>query len=232
MPKVYSVIEVRPRTWGMIVAGITFFISTTMVLGILWPMERSKRRTAEDARQRLTVHAHRLAQIKQELQTSLAEERERNQAILTALDQTQRQVASQRAQLDSQSAQIDQLSTDLAQESQLRNYLESAVTGTQQKIATASSEGKNIELGRIAVGPKDTHSRVLQVAPEMGFVILAMGQEMALEPGQLVEIIRGDQVIARAQVERVSTKLCSAKILPEWRQASIQESDEVSLASK
>mgnify|MGYP001560375248 CR=1 FL=1 len=85
MPKVYSVVEVRSRSWGLVVAALTFFISLSLVLGILLPAEQTRRKDAEEARERLTMHAHRLAQAREELQKQLMEEKQNKEAILAML---------------------------------------------------------------------------------------------------------------------------------------------------
>lgn len=143
MPKVYSVIEVQSKSWGLMVGALTFFISLSLVLGILVPAERTRRKEAEEARERLTMHAHRLAQAREELQKQLTGERENKEAILSMLRETQTEVASLRGQL---TAQADQLKT--LQEASAKSSQRSIEIFQRQKPGS-------VTLGRVVVGKNE-----------------------------------------------------------------------------
>ena len=139
MPKVYSVVEIRSKSWGMFLGTLTFFICLSMVLGILWPMERTKRKEAEEARERLTIHAHRLAQAKLELQNQLQEEKERKEAIQAILKQMQ--------------AQVETLQKDLiARENELRTIRSASADSTNAIEILPKQNANGVDLGRVVVG--------------------------------------------------------------------------------
>ena len=146
MPKVYSVVEVRSRSWGLMVSGLTFFISLSLVLGILLPAERTRRKEAEDARERLTMHAHRLAQAREELQKQLIEERQGKEAITAMLRETQSEITSLRNQL-------------MAQADQLKTIQEASAKSSQHSIEFfPKQKSGNVTLGRVVVGKKEADS--------------------------------------------------------------------------
>lgn len=147
MPKVYSVVEVRSKTWAIMIGSLAFFVSLSLILCFLWPMELSKRREAEQARERLMIHAHRLAQAKVELQKQLQEERERKEAILSVLKQTQGEVGSLQNQL---AAQADQMKT----------LLEASSKSSRQVIEMISKQkGGGVSLGKVVVGAEQGSSK-------------------------------------------------------------------------
>jgi septal ring factor EnvC (AmiA/AmiB activator) len=146
MPKVYSVIEVQSKSWGLMVGALTFFISLSLVLGILLPAERTRRKEAEEARERLTMHAHRLAQVREELQKQLTEERQNKESILAMLRETQTEVASLRGQL---TAQADQLKT----------LHEASAKSSQRSIEIfPRQKSGGVTLGRVVVGKNEADS--------------------------------------------------------------------------
>lgn len=140
MPKIYSVVEIHYRTWGMIVGALAFFISLSMVLGVLLPIERSKRREAEDTQERLTMHAHRLAQAKLELQNRLKEEIERRETIEVVLNQTQNEMTGLQNKL---ALQENELKTIRAASAQPANSIIEMLP---------QHKGNGVELGKVTVG--------------------------------------------------------------------------------
>jgi septal ring factor EnvC (AmiA/AmiB activator) len=146
MPKVYSMVEVRSRSWGLVVAALTFFVSLSLVLGILLPAERTRRKDAEEARERLTMHAHRLAQAREELQKQLTEERQNKEAILAMLRETQSEAASLQNQL-------------MAQADQLRGFQEASAKSSQRSIEFfPKQKSGGVTLGRVVVGENKADS--------------------------------------------------------------------------
>ncbi len=144
MPKIYSVVEVRSRSWGLMVGALTFFISLSLILGILLPAERTRRKEAEEARERLTIHAHRLAQARDELQKQLVEERQNKEAIMAMLRETQSEVASLQNQL-------------MAQSEQLKTIQEASAKSSQRSIELfPKQKSEGVTLGKVVVGRSRT----------------------------------------------------------------------------
>ncbi|GEM_PF-4342080 len=147
MPKVYSVVEVRAKSWGLMAGALTFFISLSLILGILLPAERTRRKDAEEARERLTMHAHRLAQAREELQKQLVEERQNKEAIMAILRETQSEVASLRNQL-------------MAQADQLRTVQEASAKSSQRSIEFfPKQKSGGVTLGKVVVGKNEADSK-------------------------------------------------------------------------
>lgn len=142
MPQVHPVMEVRLRIWGMMVSALAFFISFSMVLGVLWPLEWTKRRAAEEAKERLMSHADRLTQAKISLKKQLREETERKEAILAILRETQTEVASLLRQVT-------------AHQEQLETILQASAKpqGGIAEFFPAKGSGE-VSLGKVVVGSK------------------------------------------------------------------------------
>ncbi len=140
MPKIYSVVEIRSKSWALVTGALVFFVSLSMALGVLLPIERAKRNEAEEARERLTTHAHRLAQAKVQLQKQLRDEKERKEAIVALLRQTQNDMALLKNQL---AAQTDHLK--IIQEASAKDSRQNIELFTRQKPGSVS-------LGKVVVG--------------------------------------------------------------------------------
>lgn len=147
MPKVYSVVEVRAKSWGLMTGALTFFISLSLILGILLPAERTRRKDAEEARERLTAHAHRLVQVRNELQKQIAEERQNKEAIMAMLRETQSEVTSLQNQL---MAQADQLG--ILQEASAKSSQRSIEFFPKQKSG-------GVTLGKVVIGRNEADSK-------------------------------------------------------------------------
>ncbi|MBI1976634.1 MAG: hypothetical protein HYS56_03900 [Candidatus Omnitrophica bacterium] len=140
MPKIYSVVEIRSKSWALVTGALVFFISLSMALGVLLPIERAKRKEAEEARERLTTHAHRLAQAKVQLQKQLRDEKERKEAIVALLRQTQNDMALLKNQL---AVQTDHLK--IIQAASAKDSRQNIELFTKQKPGSVS-------LGKVVVG--------------------------------------------------------------------------------
>ncbi|MCY3023157.1 MAG: hypothetical protein NTW87_29625 [Planctomycetota bacterium] len=57
-------------------------------------------------------------------------------------------------------------------------------------------------------------AQVLAVKPEAGLVMISAGSQQNVKPGYQLTISRGDQYIAKVQVDRVYPDMCSAKVVP------------------
>ena len=147
MPKVYSVVEVRSKSWGLMVGALTFFVSLSLVLGILLPAEQTRRKEAEEARERLTLHAHRLARAREELQKQIREERQSKEAVLAILRETQNEVASLQRQLTAQADQIKAIQ-------------EASTKSSQQAIEIfPRQKSGSVTLGRVVIGKNEADSK-------------------------------------------------------------------------
>lgn len=90
-----------------------------------------------------------------------------------------------------------------------------------------SSLSPAVELERIVISAKPARRKegeVILVNREYDFIVINLGINDVKE-GDMVSIITDDKLIAEAQVERVEDKVCTATILPEYKQVEIKESD-------
>lgn len=76
-----------------------------------------------------------------------------------------------------------------------------------------------------ATQPYIPDSLVLGVKPELNLVMISVGSAQGVKPGYRFTISRGDQYIAKAQVERVYPDMCSARLL--LKKGEVQVHDEV-----
>ena len=70
--------------------------------------------------------------------------------------------------------------------------------------------------------------RVISVHPEWDFVVIDLGWD-AVKIGDTVSIVRNDELLAKAKVERVQEGVCAAAVMPEWDAKTIQINDRVQL---
>jgi hypothetical protein len=95
--------------------------------------------------------------------------------------------------------------------------------------AQAGSAPTELEKIKVAVGPsglREASGTIIQINPEWQFVVVDVGWH-ALSIGDVLGIYRGDQVIAKAKVERVQEQAAAASILPEYRTVNIAVGDRV-----
>ncbi|HEY3319781.1 MAG TPA: hypothetical protein VGP72_04820 [Planctomycetota bacterium] len=81
-------------------------------------------------------------------------------------------------------------------------------------------------LGETQVTQTPVDAQVLAVRPEVGLVMISAGSQQNVKPGYQLTISRGDQFIARVQVDRVYPDMCSAKVIPGMGKKEIEVHDE------
>ena len=69
--------------------------------------------------------------------------------------------------------------------------------------------------------------QVIVVNREYDFIVMNLGSNQGLTVGQEFQIVRGEQVLGRAKVEKVYDDLSAAAILPESKKDAIREGDVV-----
>jgi len=69
-------------------------------------------------------------------------------------------------------------------------------------------------------------AQVLAVRPDVGLIMISAGTQQNVKPGYQFTISRGDQYVAKVQVDRVYPDMCSAKVLPGMQKGEIQVHDE------
>lgn len=116
------------------------------------------------------------------------------------------------------------------------DYLGDAVFNTRTTYELASSRysfrlipisGQSADLPASAPSPTSLIGRVTQVNRDFDFVIVDLGANHGIAPGQELEVVREQGVVARVRVEKVQENLSSATPLPGSDKATIQEGDVV-----
>ena len=69
--------------------------------------------------------------------------------------------------------------------------------------------------------------QVVVVNREYDFIVINLGKNHGLSVGQEFQIVRGDQVLGKAKVEKIYDELSAAAILPESQKNNIREGDAV-----
>lgn len=81
-------------------------------------------------------------------------------------------------------------------------------------------------LGEDASAQPSVDAQVLAVKPDAGLVMLSAGSQQSVKTGFQFTISRGDQYVAKVQVDRVYPDMCSAKVVPGMLKQEIQVHDE------
>jgi len=79
--------------------------------------------------------------------------------------------------------------------------------------------------GGASAGPLE--GQVVVINREYDFIVMNLGKNQGLSVGQEFQIVRGDQVLGRAKVEKVYDELSAAGLLPESKKNEIREGDSV-----
>ena len=168
-----------------------------------------------------------------QLTNDLTAERQRTQTLTNA-------VAEKNAELDktigrlAEEAQTvrglqQQIKVQEQQMAQLQGELADALHLAQ--VAPAAGTSAAVELERIMVSNEASpalQGRVISVHPEWNFVVIDLGWD-AVKIGDTVSIMRNDELLAKAKVERVQEGISAAAIMPEWDTEKVQVNDRVKL---
>ncbi|MBI4341672.1 MAG: hypothetical protein HY598_05265 [Candidatus Omnitrophica bacterium] len=131
------------------------------------------------------------------------------------LTEENRTVRDLQARLAAMQQQMDQLQGELAMVLQRRDDAARGASTTQ------------VELERILVSPDGASAlqgRIVSVHPEWNFVVVSLGWD-TVKIGEVLSIVRDEQVLAKARVERIQEGVCAATVLPEWAIADVQVND-------
>ena len=195
--------------------------------------EHRYRAAVEDRRQ-LEQRVGEVLTTHDQLQGELAREQQRSQGLSDALAAARGQLDEMTARLSDENANVKKLQERLAamqgQMDQVQGELALALQQRQQPGGGADGQSP-VQLERILVSgdaSSGLHGRVLSVYKEWDFVVINLGWDV-VRIGDTVSIVRGDQLLAKARVERVQEDLCAATVLPEWKTAVINVNDAVQI---
>ena len=167
----------------------------------------------------------------QELSDTLASTRGMLQEMETRLTGESQNVRELQTRLTALQQQMEQLQGELVvmfQEQEQRQ----AKGRTKRKPQRATTKRADlIELQRIVVSGETSpafHGRIVSVHHDWNFVIIDLGWDM-VKVGDTVSIVRDEQLLARARVDRVQEGVCAATVLPEWETESVRVNDTVQM---
>ena len=195
-------------------------------------MERRDQQAIE-TRQQLERQFGGILATHQQLTSDLATERQRTQTLSDAIAAKSAELENAVGRLAEETQTVRELQVRLkVQEQQMAQLQGELATALQSAQAAASSTpAAAVELERIMVssaGSPALQGRVVSVHPDWNFVIIDLGWD-AVKIGDTVSIIRNEELLAKATVERVQEGVSAAAIMPEWEAAKIQVNDRVQL---
>lgn len=171
-----------------------------------------------------------------------------------ALDNNSRELASQRKRADGLDKQLDEATKakntaqqEIAQWQALgvtpdqvrglqKDMNEAKVTiemgKEEKKVLVRNNATLKAELDKYTLGeekaaplPAGLKGKVLAVDPKYDFVVVDLGESQGVVTRGEMLVNRDGKLIAKIRVFRVEANRCVANVLPQWKQAEIQEGD-------
>lgn len=207
-------------------------------------------REAKQARGEVEEQLSRVRLDFEKMAKQVDEERQAKATLAKSVDERQReidrlgkdleQVRSERATMAEQLAQV-KTQQDAAQK-QLEE-LQQAKTQLETKVLELSNASTpTVELDKVVVSgappqpglqqaqpASAVQGQVLVINREYDFVVVNLGKNQGLGVGQELQIIRGQDVLGRAKIEKLYDELSAAAILPGAKKDMIREGDVVRL---
>ena len=82
------------------------------------------------------------------------------------------------------------------------------------------------KLGKVLVQKSSGRTAQVQHVNDVySFVIINAGSSEGLRSGSVINVIRNDQIIAKAVVEKLKPDLSAAVLIPEWSREHVQVGD-------
>ena len=186
-------------------------------------------RQAAQARRELELQVGEILASHQRLQEDFTLEQRRSQELSDALASTRIELERTVARLTEESQNTNAIQTKFSAMRQQMDHLqgELAVTLEQRQAETAASGSGIVQLERVVVGDETAsilRGRVVSVHRDWGFVIINLGWD-AVRIGDTVSIFHGEQILAKARVERVQEGTCAATVLPNYHTDDIHIND-------
>jgi len=195
-------------------------------------IERRVQSVAEGRRQ-LESQVRGVLGTHQQLTSDLAKERQRTQTLSAAVAERNTQLEKAVARIAEEEHAVRELHVRVATMQQRMDQLqgELAMAIQERKSTAKSADASAVELQRIVVSSAETpapQGHVLAVHRDWNFVIVDLGWD-AVKIGDTLSIFHDQELLAKAQVERVQEGVAAATILPQWQAADIHINDRVQL---
>jgi predicted nuclease with TOPRIM domain len=176
---------------------------------------------------------------------------EKNKATIAAneakIKETEDKLQSVNAELAQEKAKIDQVMAALPpgvkpdEIGPKIKELQDKVTTYEQEKNVLSEQLKTLEAEKKLLQqmvrskqtgelPDGIEGRVMAVNEDWNFVVLDIGEKQGLVQNARMVVYRGNNLIGRVKIASVEPTVAVADILPEWKQARIQEGDVVAPA--
>ena len=186
-------------------------------------------RQAAQARRELELQVGEMLASHQRLQGDLTREQRRSQELSDALASTRIELERTVARLTEESQNTKTIQTKFSAMQQQMDQLqgELAVTLEQRQAETPLGGSGTVQLERVVVGNEAASAldgRVVSVHRDWGFVVINLGWD-AVRIGDTVSIFHGEQILAKARVERVQEGTCAATVLPNYHTDDIHIND-------
>lgn len=204
--------------WAGAFCCISLFLTA-----VLWWEQTSRHilvRTLEQTSRRQQVMAQ-----------ALVMERQSGAQLRKLLEGKGQEVDLLAQKLTAQSAAALQLQQVVSRQNEQISQLQTKLLISQQKLAANDNSSPAlapaISLSKVTVplGPQSKTARILQVNPEWNFVVVNAGWEQ-LGIGDVLDVYRDKDLVARVEVERVQQELAAARVLPAYQTAAIQVNDQ------
>lgn len=216
----------------LVVLGIIVTMAATAEHISRRMMEQRYQKAAE-ARAQLERHVSGILAAHRQLTDELATERQRNGELSNAIAAKSTELEQAVGRLAEESRTVRELQQQLRTQEQQMAQLQGELASTLQRAQAAAviAPDAAVELERVLVSSDDLpplQGRVLSVHPEWNFVVIDLGWD-AVKIGDTVSILRNEELLAKARVERVQEGVSAAAIMPEWNAAEIQVNDRAQL---
>lgn len=150
--------------------------------------------------------------ILNDINSQLEREKSEKESLNDRLIKTQRDY-------DNIKSQFDQLS-------KTRDEMEIKLKELAESPMVKSSREGGIELEKIVVSADSKlKGDVVVVNKNLSFLVINLGSKNGITPGSILGIYRNESFIGEVQVEKVYDSICSANILPEWKNVNFKEGD-------
>lgn len=204
-------------------------------------------REAKQARGEVEEQLSRVRLEFEKMAKQVDEERQAKVTLAKSVDERQReidrlgkdleQVRSERATMAEQLAQV-KTQQDAAQK-QLEELQQAKAQLETKVLELSNASTPTVELDKVVVSgapglqqaqpASAVQGQVLVINREYDFVVVNLGKNQGLGVGQELQIIRGQDVLGRAKIEKLYDELSAAAILPGAKKDVIREGDVVRL---
>lgn len=216
----------RQVVMGIVVAGLVGALVGEHV--IRRSVERRYQGLLERQRQ-LEMEYAQIAATHRAVTSRFEREQQRSQELADALASTRATLEETVGRLTEETRNVGELTMRVTTLHQQMGQLQGELAAALQDRAgaeRAESSGP-VQLERIVVSSTAApglQGRIVSVHQDWNFVVIDLGWS-AVRIGDTVSIFRGDQLLAKARIERVQEGVCAASVLPEWTAAEIRVND-------